>query len=50
MKVLRIETKYCCTFQSNRNQTELLSDRQGTAEHMRVFGRSQKAEMLSRTR
>jgi len=37
-------------FQSNRNQTELFSDRQSTAERMFVFGRSRKAEMLSRTR
>jgi len=50
MKVLRIKTKLCCTFQSNRNQTELFSDRQSTAECMCVFERSQKAEMLSRTR
>ena len=50
MKVLSIETKQCCTFQSNRNQTELFSDRQSTTECMCVFGRSRKAEMLSRTR
>jgi len=31
-------------------QTELFSDRQSTAERMCVFGRSRKAEMLSRTR
>jgi len=45
MKVLRIETEQCCTFQSNRNQTELFSDRQSTAERMCVYGRSWKAEM-----
>ena len=49
-KVLRIETKWCCTFQSNRNQIELFSNRQSTAERMCVFERSRKAEMLSRTR
>jgi len=49
MKVLRIETKLYCTFQSNRNQIELFSDRQSTAERMCVFGRSWKAEMLSWT-
>ena len=32
------------------SQTELLSDRQSAAERMCVFGRSRKAEMLSRTR
>ena len=50
MKVLRIETKQFCTVQSNRNQIELFSDRQSTAERMCVFGRNPKAEMLSRTR
>ena len=39
VKVLRIETKQCCMLQSNRNQTELFSDQQSTAERMCVFGR-----------
>ena len=37
-------------FQSNWNQTKLFGDRQSTAKRMCVFGRSRKAEMLSRTR
>ena len=44
MKVLRIEMKQSCTFQSNRNQTELFRDRQSTAKCMCVFA------CVSRTR
>ena len=49
MKVLSIETKVLYV-QSNRNQTELFSNWQSTAESMYVFGPSRKPEMLSRTR
>ena len=46
----QVSKRKCCTFWSNRNQNELFSDRQSSAERMCVFGRSRKAEMLSRTR
>ena len=47
MKVLNIETKVLYVLVKSK---ELFSDRQSTAERMWVFGRSRKAEMLSRTR
>ena len=49
MKVLSIETKVLSVLVKSKPK-ELFIDRQSTTEGICVFGRSRKAEMLSRTR